>query len=134
MTEFYLPIKWVHIVAVALSGGLFAVRGAAAMAGARWPYAPIARYSSYGIDTVLLTAALMLATILPSAVFANHWLTAKLALIVVYIALGVLALRRRHSARVRLTCFVFALVAFGLVIGIAIAHHPLGWWWLLRRA
>jgi hypothetical protein len=43
-----------------------------------WPrFAPV-RYLSYTIDTVLLTAALMLWTILPSGLFANGWLLALL--------------------------------------------------------
>lgn len=131
--EFYLPIKWVHICAVMLSGTLFLLRGGAALAGASWPYAAPLRYASYTIDTVLLSAALMLATILPSGFFANHWLTVKLALIVIYIVLGAFALRRGGSPRIRKLCFACALVTFALVIGIAIAHHPLGWWWLLRN-
>lgn len=132
MIEFYLPIKWVHIVAIGLSGTLFGARGLAALLGAHWPYAIVVRRTSYAIDTVLLTAALMLVAILPAAVFADHWLTVKLVLIVVYIALGVAALRRLCSPRVRLACYVLALMTFVSVVGIAIAHHPLGWWWLLH--
>ena len=132
MMEFYLPIKWLHVCAVSLSGGLFTLRGGAALAGASWPYAALPRYASYTIDTVLLSAALMLATILPSGFFANHWLTAKLALIAVYIALGALALRRNRTRAARGFCFAGALAAFAFVIGIAIAHHPLGWFLWLR--
>lgn len=127
MMEFYLPIKWVHICAVALSGSLFALRAGAALAGASWPYAAPLRYLSYTIDTVLLSAALMLATILPAGYFANHWLTVKLALIVLYIVLGTFALRRNRTRVLRGACFAGAIALFALVIGIAIAHHPLGW-------
>jgi uncharacterized membrane protein SirB2 len=59
------------IVCVILSGVLFVVRALAALAGARWPMAALVGYLSYAIDSSLLTAALMLLTILPSAVFAN---------------------------------------------------------------
>ncbi|MBS0516397.1 MAG: SirB2 family protein [Proteobacteria bacterium] len=132
MMEFYAQIKWVHICAVMLSGSLFLLRGGTALAGAAWPYAAPVRYASYTIDTVLLSAALMLATILPSGFFANHWLTMKLALIVAYIVLGVFTLRRGNSNTLRRACFAGAIVAFVLVIGVALAHHPLGWWQLLR--
>ena len=91
--------------------------------------APV-RYLSYGIDTVLLTAALMLLTILPGAMFANGWLTTKLVLVLVYVVLGTFALKRGRTARVRLACYSAALLVFATIIGIAIAHHPLGW--LLR--
>ena len=56
---------------------------------------------SYTIDTVLLTAALMLLTILPGAMFANGWLTTKLVLVVVYVVLGTFALKRGRTPRVR---------------------------------
>jgi uncharacterized membrane protein SirB2 len=132
MMEFYLPIKWLHICAVMLSGSLFALRGGAALAGASWPYATPIRYASYTIDTVLLSAALMLATILPAGFFANHWLTVKLALIVVYIGFGAVALRRGRPRATRGFFFAGAIAVFALVIGTAVAHHPYGWWLLLR--
>lgn len=74
------------------------MRGLAARAGrAHWALAPPVRYLSYAVDTALLTAALMLFTILPSAVFASGWLAAKLA-----------------------------LRAYGLIFAIARTHDPLG--------
>ena len=88
------------------------------------------RLLSYSIDTALLTAALMLLTILPGAMFANGWLTTKLVLVLVYVVLGTFALKRGRTARVRLACYSAALLVFATIIGIAIAHHPLGW--LLR--
>ncbi len=78
MITFYLPIKTVHIVSVLASGGLFAVRGLLLLNGRAWAMSAPMRYLSYSIDTVLLTAALMLATLLPSGVFANGWLAVKL--------------------------------------------------------
>lgn len=127
MIEFYPQIRFVHILAISLSGSLFALRGIGILAGARWPQATLLRYLSYSIDTVLLTAALMLLTILPAAMFANHWLTVKLVLVVAYIVLGVYALRRGATSRVRAACYIAALLAFIAIIGIARAHHPLGW-------
>src|SRR3546814_11691549 len=71
MIEFYPHIRQIHILTVILSGGLFALRGVFALAGARWPHAAPVRYLSYTIDTTLLTAALMLVSILTGAMFAN---------------------------------------------------------------
>ena len=127
MIEFYLQIRAVHIVAVSASGALFALRGAGVLSGARWPMAAPLRALSYSIDSVLLTAALMLIAVLPASVFANHWLTVKLALLVLYIVLGSLALKRGRSARMRGVCYVAALALFAAVVGIARTHQPLGW-------
>lgn len=127
MIAYYLQIKMVHVLAVLLSGSLFALRGAATLAGHRWPMAAPLRYLSYTVDTVLLTAALMLFTLLPGAMFANGWLATKIVLLVVYIVLGTLALKRAPTPRVRAIAYVAALVVYATMISIARAHHPLGW-------
>lgn len=128
LMAFYPQIKWVHVAAISASGTLFAARGALVQAGRPgWAMAAPLRWLSITIDTVLLTAALMLLTLLPAALFANGWLTLKLVLVVAYVVLGTLALRRGRTARVRRGCFVAALVAYVAIIGIARAHHPLGW-------
>ena len=126
MIEFYPEIKWVHVAAVICSGLLFALRGAAHLAGARWAMAAPLRYLSYTIDTTLLTAALMLFTLLPGALFANGWLATKLGLLVAYIALGTFALRRGRTPRVRAACYVLALAVFAFIASVAHAHHPMG--------
>jgi uncharacterized membrane protein SirB2 len=126
MLEFHDEIRWVHIAAAIVSGSLFALRGAGVLAGAGWPMSAPLRYLSYTIDTVLLTAALMLATILHQYPFVHSWLTAKVCLLVVYILLGTLALRRARTQRARVWCYVAALALFLLIVSIARAHHPLG--------
>lgn len=126
MLAFYLQIKFVHVCAIALSGLLFAARGAGVLAGQRWPQAPAARWLSYSIDTTLLTAALMLLTTLQLNPFVVPWLATKLALLLAYIALGTFALRRARSARLRAACYVAALACFASIFSIARAHHPLG--------
>jgi uncharacterized membrane protein SirB2 len=126
MIEFYPQIKLLHVAAVFASGSLFLLRGIAVQAGAAWGMAAPVRYLSYTIDTVLLTAALMLLTILPAAVFANGWLWAKVALLVVYVGLGTFALKRGRTAVVRFACFVGALAVFAGMYMIARTHDPLG--------
>lgn len=131
MIEFYAQIKAVHIATVLASGGLFLLRGLLLQAGqSRLAMAAPVRYLSYSIDTVLLTAALMLLTILPRATFANGWFTVKLLLVVVYVVLGSLALKRGRTPRVRLACYLAALLVFGFVLTVARSHQPLG---LLHR-
>lgn len=133
MIEFYAQIKWVHIITVLISGSLFLLRGLLVQAGKpRIALAAPVRYLSYGIDTTLLTAALMLLTILPGATFANGWLTAKMLLLVAYVVLGTFALKRGRSKRTRLICFLAALASFVAMFGIARMHSPLGYLLLLQ--
>ena len=127
MIEFYPQIKQFHILLALLSGAIFALRGAFALAGMRWPQALPVKWLSYTIDTCLLTAALMLLTILPWAMFANGWLLTKIVLIVVYVVLGVFAMRPGRRQRTRALCYAAALLVFAGIYGIARAHHPLGW-------
>lgn len=54
------------------------------------------------------------------------WLTAKVALLVVYIGLGSFALKRGRNRGSRLLFWIAALLVFGLIASIARAHHPLG--------
>jgi uncharacterized membrane protein SirB2 len=126
MIEFYPQIKQLHIACVVLSGLLFFIRASAVAANARWPNALPLRYLSYTIDSALLTSAMMLLTILPSAVFANGWLWVKLALLVCYVVLGSFALKRGRTAKTRAVCSLAAVLTYLLIASIALAHHPLG--------
>lgn len=126
MIEFYPQIKHAHIGLALLSGSLFALRGALLLGGVRWPNAVAVRYLSYTIDTALLTAAMMLLTILPAALYANGWLAVKIVLLVAYVVLGVFALRRGRTRRARTICYLAALLVFAQIYCIARAHHPLG--------
>jgi uncharacterized membrane protein SirB2 len=132
MIEFYPQIKWVHVAGVMASVALFALRGGLVLAGrqraAHW--LPL-RWTSWAIDTVLLSAALMLLTILPGGVFANHWLSVKLALLLAYVGLGSYALRHARTPAARRSGYVAALAVVALMFSIARSHHPLGFFRLL---
>lgn len=127
LIEFYPQVRQVHIAAVCTSGALFALRGAGVLAGHAWPRHALLRHASYTIDTVLLTAALMLFTMLPGAVFANHWLAVKLGFVAAYIVLGIATMRWRGGAGVRAGFYAAALLAYATAFGIARMHHPAGW-------
>jgi uncharacterized membrane protein SirB2 len=131
--EFYPDIKAVHIAAVIASGLLFLLRGAAVQLGASWAMAAPLRYLSYTIDTVLLTAALMLATIIHQFPFVQGWLTAKVMLLVVYVVLGSFALKRGRTRAVRTSCWIAALLVYLFIVSIARTHSPLGIVALLMR-
>lgn len=126
MEEFYLEIRGLHIGAVMASGSLFAVRAIGQnLLGARWPAALPVRILSWTIDTILLTAALMLMTIVQQFPFADGWLTVKVVLLVAYILIGWWAFRADRKP-VRIACSVAALAIFGFIITVARAHDPLG--------
>ncbi len=126
MITFYPDIKLVHITAALASGAFFALRGLALLAGLQWPRLAPVRYLSYTIDTVLLTAALMLLTLLPRELYANGWLLVKLAFVAAYVVLGILAFRPQRPFAARAGLYAAAAACFLQVYFIARAHHPLG--------
>jgi uncharacterized membrane protein SirB2 len=126
MVEFYPEIRLLHIVAVAVSGGLFFIRGLGRAADATWAMAAPLRYASYAIDTVLLGAAIALSVIVQQYPFVQGWLTAKVVLLVVYIVLGTFALKRGRSRAIRFVCWVAALGVFALILSIARHRDALG--------
>ena len=81
MIEFYAQIRLVHIASVIASGSLFLLRGLLVTSGRAWGNHPALRYLSYGIDTVLLTAALMLMAALNVHPGNQPWLAAKVSLL-----------------------------------------------------
>jgi uncharacterized membrane protein SirB2 len=129
MGEFYSEIWAVHVGAVAASGVLFLLRGLALFAAAERLVGPL-RYLSYTSDTVLLTAALMLMTILRQYPFVHGWLTVKVVLLAVYIGLGVFAFQAAGARTWRRACWLAALAVYAFIISVARAHDP---WGILAR-
>lgn len=124
--NWFFPTLYVHITCVVLSGSVFFVRGLlmlgkAPLANHRW-----VKRASYLIDTTLLVAAIMLTIMMRLYPFVQAWLTVKVVLLVVYIVLGVFALRRGRSMVVRGTCFVAALGVFLFIVSVAVTMNPYG--------
>lgn len=126
MIEFYAEIRLVHIWAVVASGSLFALRGLAVSIGAAWPRSAPLWYLSITVDTVLLTAALMLMSIVQQYPFVDAWLTVKFLLLAVYIGLGIFTLQTRRSRPLRLAACLATLAVFGYIVTVARAHDPAG--------
>ena len=126
MEPFYLEIRTVHIGSALTSGALFLLRALAFnLLGAKWPLAAWLRYLAWTVDTVLLTAALMLMTIIHQVPGADAWLTVKVVLIFAYVVLGYFALRSATPGR-RWASLAAAVLVFGFIYSVARAHHPLG--------
>ncbi|MGY0194647.1 SirB2 family protein [Leptothrix sp. BB-4] len=123
----YPGIRHAHIGLVITSGGLFTLRWLATLAGARWPMAAHWRHTSMVVDTLLLVAGATLWVGLGLNPLVQHWLAAKLALLVVYIVLGTFALKRARGWLARALCGAAALAVLVTMFGIARHHDPAGW-------
>ncbi len=127
LAAFYPQIKQAHIGLVSLSGTVFVLRGAAVLAGHAWPMARPLRMASMLVDTALLTAGATLWAILSLNPLRDGWLGVKLLLVVAYIVVGTFALKRAPTRAAKAGCYAASLGLLAAVVGIAIAHHPLGW-------
>ena len=121
-------IRHAHLLLVALSGTLFALRGLGVLAGRSWPMHRALRIGSVAIDTLLFAAGATLWTLLSLNPLRDHWLASKLALLVLYVVLGTWVLKRARSSATRTACFVAALLVFATMVSIGATRDPLGLW------
>ena len=85
------------------------------------------RWLSVGIDTLLLSAGASLWFVLALNPLQQTWLGAKLMLLVLYIGLGSLALKRAPSLRSKSLALGAAAAIAAIMVGIGWTRHPLGW-------
>ncbi|MDY6942767.1 MAG: SirB2 family protein [Pseudomonadota bacterium] len=123
----YILLRHIHLTTVALSVGLFILRG-------YWMVRKPVRLEQrcvkivpHVVDTILLVSAIGLLFQIGQYPFVNHWLTAKVLGLVVYIVLGTIALKRGKTLTVRLAAFAGALITVAYIIAVARAHNPLPW-------
>ena len=122
----YLSIKLLHIALVLASGALFMARGGGVLAGQAWPMQPLARRIGVLIDVALLSAGVTLWWLLSWHPVQHPWLGTKLALLLLYIVLGSLALKRAPRRGQRALCFAAALLVYGFRASVAVMHDPGG--------
>jgi uncharacterized membrane protein SirB2 len=126
MTEYYLVLRNLHIGCAIATIALFVLRGLLMFADSPRRHGPVLRYLPHVIDTVLLTTALMLTTVIRQYPFSTGWLTVKVVLLVAYIVLGSIALKRGRTRTIRVAAFAAALATIGFLVSVARTHHPLG--------
>ena len=117
----YALAKQVHLATIVLSWLLFFVRGVWMIAdsprlAARW-----VRVLPHVNDTVLLLAAIYLATFYGL----QPWIVAKIVALVAYILIGTVALRRGPTKPVRIAAWLAAQAVFVYIVAVAVAKHPL---------
>jgi len=122
----YAAWKLLHQSTVAISVTGFVLRGVASFAGASWTRGRLARTLPHLVDTLLLVSAVVLAWMLRLTPSAASWLAAKIAGLLLYIGLGMLALRPGRPLPLRLGAWLAALLVFGWIVSVALTKNPLG--------
>ena len=126
--QLYLSIKAIHVGAASLSIALFCVRlfwsvRGMAVLQQRW-----VRTVPHVIDTLLLAAGIGLMLMLRAWPQQQPWLAAKLVGLLIYIALGSVAIKRGTTPARRLLAGALAIGVFALIVGAARMHSPWSWW------
>jgi uncharacterized membrane protein SirB2 len=122
----YHVIKLIHVSAAAIS-----IIGFVARFALRWSGSPLLQRRALRIiphvnDTVLLGAALAMLWLARVNPVQLPWLSAKIVALLIYIALGMIALRPRTGGAARLAAFIGALLAFAHIVAAALTRSPLG--------
>ena len=120
----YAAIKQLHMAAAGVSLGLFVLRGTWRIVSPERLAARWVRIVPHVVDTVLLLSALWLAWQIGRG--AAPWITAKVVALLVYIALGTIALKRGRTPAIRIAAFFAALATFGYIVSVAMTKSPWG--------
>lgn len=122
----YLVLKSIHQSMAALSFAGFFARGVGMLRDARWLQARFVRTAPHVVDTVLLASAIALVWTIDLSPFHTPWLMAKIAGLLVYIGLGLVALRLGETKTVRAVAWLAAMVVFAYVVSVAVSKDPWG--------
>jgi uncharacterized membrane protein SirB2 len=120
----YYAVKHVHLAAITASITLFVLRAGWMAWSPRRLAQRWVKVLPHLVDTVLLLSGVWLAFQLGSGV--RGWLPAKIVGLVVYIGLGMVALKRGRTRGVRVAAAVVAIVTFAWIVSVALTKSPLG--------
>ncbi len=121
----YSTIKQLHIGCAALSGSLFLLRGVWMLRESPMLNWRTVKILPHVIDTLLLASALVLVSWSGQYPFVQNWLTAKVLLLIAYIVLGSIALKRGRTRIARASAFVAALAVFTYIVMVALTRKAL---------
>lgn len=124
-------LKLVHVSCALLSVTGFALRGYWMLSVNPLLQHRLARVLPHCIDTLVLASAVGMLVIWQLSPFAVGWLAAKVLALLVYIGLGMVALRFGRSRSVRLAAYLGALLAAAFIVAAAYSKSAWGLFALL---
>ena len=127
-------LKLVHVSCAFISIGGFFLRGCWMMTGNPRLRRRATRVLPHAVDTLLLASAIGMLVIWGVSPLQVDWLSTKLFALLLYIALGMIALRFGRTRRQRTAAWVLALGAALYMLSVAYAKDPLGPWHLIGSA
>lgn len=120
----WVLLKQLHVALAVLTACSFCLRGLWMLARSAHSNASWTRWLPHLVDSLLLLTGVAMAIGLSISPLAHPWLAIKIAAIVVYIAIGSVALKRGRSYRQRAVAFVLSLMVLTYVFAVALSHDP----------
>lgn len=125
MSDFYLPLRSVHMACAALSILAFVIRYVWMLRESALLQNRVVKIVPHIVDTLLLLSAIGLVGMIGFGPNAT-WLSAKIAGLVVYVVLGTLALKRGRTKGARAVFGLLAIIVFAFIASVARTHNSLG--------
>ncbi|HEX8874132.1 MAG TPA: SirB2 family protein [Nitrosospira sp.] len=120
----YAALKMIHVTSVVISYLLFSLRSVWMMRGSAALQQRWVKITPHVVDTILLTSAITLAIRIQQDPIHDSWLSAKIAGLLVYIGLGMMALRFGKTRKTRISEWIAAQAAFLYIVLVALTKNP----------
>lgn len=120
----YAALKMIHVASIILSYLLFTLRGIWMMQGSSVLQRRWVKIVPHVIDTVLLISAIALAMTIHQDPINDSWLSAKVVGLLLYIGLGMVALKRGKTRKVKITAWIAAHAVFFYIVLVALTKNP----------
>lgn len=120
----YTTLKIIHITSAIFSYVLFTIRGLWMMQASprlqlRW-----VKILPHVIDTILLVSAIALVTMIQQYPGISTWLNAKIGGLLLYIMLGMMALRFGKTRKIKTMSWIAAQIVFFYIVLVALTKNP----------
>ena len=120
-------LKTIHVVCVLLSFAGFFIRGIWMLMDSGLLHNRWIKTAPHIIDTLLLVSAIILAVQMQLSPFQQPWLMAKIIALLVYIGVGMVALRFGRSKRTRLIAWLLGIATILYIVSVATSKSVFGW-------
>ncbi len=120
----YALLKMIHVGSIVVSYLLFFVRGIWLMQDSEKLHQRWVKILPHVVDTLLLTSAIALAIIIQQSPLNDAWLTAKVTGLIIYIGLGMVAMRFGRTRRTKIIAWVAAECVFIYIVLVALTKSP----------
>lgn len=120
----YAALKIIHVISVIFSYLLFMLRGIWMMQNSSILQQRWVKILPHVIDTVLLASAVTLVTMIQQYPGMSTWLSTKIGGLLLYIILGMMALRFGKSLKIKIISWIAAQIVFFYIVLVALTKNP----------